>query len=140
VFNSVELGGVLPWEHREVYLARSPVTYARDITTPLLIIHAEDDLRCPIEQAEQLFVALTMLGREGASSGSPTRTTSSRARGGRATGWSGSATSSTGSPSTWAQALHKGPSASLAPAVARSTYGEYASRAAGGRRLASGPF
>jgi dipeptidyl aminopeptidase/acylaminoacyl peptidase len=64
VFNSVELGGVLPWEHREVYLARSPVTYARDITTPLLIIHAEDDLRCPIEQAEQLFVALTMLGRE----------------------------------------------------------------------------
>lgn len=64
MFNSVELGGVLPWEHREVYLARSPVTYARDITTPLLIIHAEDDLRCPIEQAEQLFVALKTLRRE----------------------------------------------------------------------------
>src|SRR5213594_3056749 len=34
----------------------------------------------------------------------------------------------------------KGPSASLAPSAARSTYREYASRAAVGRRLAAGPF
>src|SRR5207245_2184531 len=34
----------------------------------------------------------------------------------------------------------KGPSASLAPSAARSTYREYASRAALGRRLAAGPF
>src|SRR4029077_12832994 len=34
----------------------------------------------------------------------------------------------------------KGPSASLAPSVARSTYREYASRAAFGRRLAADPF
>ena len=39
-----------------------------------------------------------------------------------------------------APAAEKGPSASLAPLAARSTYREYASRAAGGRRLASGPF
>ena len=32
--------------------------------TPLLIIHSEDDLRCPIEQGEQLFVALKKLRRE----------------------------------------------------------------------------
>jgi dipeptidyl aminopeptidase/acylaminoacyl peptidase len=37
---------------------------APDIHTPLLILHSEDDLRCPIEQAEQLFVALKTLGRE----------------------------------------------------------------------------
>ena len=43
-----------------------------------------------------------------------------------------------GSPVTPAD--EKGPSASLAPAAARSTYREYASRAARGRRLASGPF
>ena len=36
-----------------------------------------------------------------------------------------------------AQAAEKGPSASLAPSAARSTYTEYASRAAVGRRLAS---
>ena len=38
------------------------------------------------------------------------------------------------------QAAQKGPSASLAPSSARSTYREYASRAVVGRRLASGPF
>jgi micrococcal nuclease len=40
----------------------------------------------------------------------------------------------------WAQSAEKGPSASLAPGSARSTYREYASRADRGRRLASGPF
>src|SRR5207245_7247313 len=38
------------------------------------------------------------------------------------------------------QANDNGPSASLAPSAARSTYREYASRAAFGRRLAAGPF
>jgi dipeptidyl aminopeptidase/acylaminoacyl peptidase len=42
----------------EKYAERSPLTHAKDIHTPLLILHSEDDLRCPIEQAEQLFVAL----------------------------------------------------------------------------------
>jgi dipeptidyl aminopeptidase/acylaminoacyl peptidase len=56
-------GGPPPWESLEWYLARSPLSYAKDIRTPLLIIHSEDDLRCPIEQAEQLFVALKRLGR-----------------------------------------------------------------------------
>jgi dipeptidyl aminopeptidase/acylaminoacyl peptidase len=30
--------------------------------TPLLILHSENDLRCAIEQAEDLFVALRLLG------------------------------------------------------------------------------
>jgi len=63
-FNVVELGGPLPWEDMARYIERSPLTYAKDIATPLLILHSEDDLRCPIEQAEQLFVALKKLGRE----------------------------------------------------------------------------
>ena len=63
-FNVVELGGPLPWEDMARYIERSPLTYAKDITTPLLILHSEDDLRCPIEQAEQLFVALKKLRRE----------------------------------------------------------------------------
>ena len=63
-FNVVELGGPLPWEDMARYIERSPLTYAKNIVTPLLIIHSEDDLRCPIEQAEQLFVALKKLRRE----------------------------------------------------------------------------
>ena len=48
----------------EEYLRMSPVTYLDRIHTPLLILHSEDDLRCPISQAEELFVALRLLGRE----------------------------------------------------------------------------
>ena len=46
------------------YLRHSPVSYVRDMTTPLLILHSEDDLRCPVSQAEELFVALRLLGRD----------------------------------------------------------------------------
>ena len=56
--------GALPWDNMDRYLERSPLTHAKDIHTPLLIIHSEDDRRCPIEQGEQLFVALKKLGRE----------------------------------------------------------------------------
>ena len=51
-----------PWESPEFYLERSPITYVRRMKTPLLILHGENDLRCSIEQAEQLFVALKRQG------------------------------------------------------------------------------
>jgi dipeptidyl aminopeptidase/acylaminoacyl peptidase len=56
--------GVAPWEDRGWFIDHSPLTYAPNITTPLLILHAENDLRCPIEQAEQLFTVLKKLRRE----------------------------------------------------------------------------
>ncbi|MBQ8161609.1 MAG: S9 family peptidase [Clostridia bacterium] len=36
----------------------SPVSYAENIDRPFLILHGEDDLRCPVEEAHQLFVAV----------------------------------------------------------------------------------
>ncbi|KUO95015.1 S9 family peptidase [Ferroacidibacillus organovorans] len=42
----------------------SPLRYASDVNTPLLILHGENDLRCPIEQGEQLYTALAALGKE----------------------------------------------------------------------------
>ncbi len=36
----------------------------RDIYAPVLVLHSDEDLRCPPEQADQLFVALRMLGKE----------------------------------------------------------------------------
>jgi len=52
-----------PWSDPELYREMSPLTYAADIRTPLLIQHAEQDLRCPITQAEQLFSVLRSLRR-----------------------------------------------------------------------------
>ena len=42
----------------------SPVTYADAITTPLLILHSENDFRCPMEQAEDLFLRLRRRGHD----------------------------------------------------------------------------
>jgi len=53
--------GVLPWEDWDLYRRHSPLTYAEKVTTPLLIQHAEQDLRCTITQAEELFAVLRSL-------------------------------------------------------------------------------
>jgi len=62
-FQEAHAVGRPPWEDLRWYLERSPLSYARDIRTPLLIVHSESDLRCPMEQAEQLYVALKKLKR-----------------------------------------------------------------------------
>ena len=45
-------------------IKQSPLTYAANIETPTLIVHSEQDWRCPIEQAEQLFTAIRRNGVE----------------------------------------------------------------------------
>jgi dipeptidyl aminopeptidase/acylaminoacyl peptidase len=52
------------WQDPALYARFSPITYVCDMNTPLLILHSEEDIRCPIEQAEQLFVALKQMRRE----------------------------------------------------------------------------
>jgi len=42
----------------------SPLKYAGKVETPLLILHSENDLRCPIEQAQQLYITLKSMGKE----------------------------------------------------------------------------
>ena len=53
-----------PWEDLDRYMRMSPITYVKNVHTPLLILHSEQDLRCSIEQAEQFFASLKYLGRE----------------------------------------------------------------------------
>ena len=62
MFGKMEFGAQ-PWEDPELYRRLSPLTYADKIRTPLLIQHAENDLRCPIGQAEALFAVLRTLRR-----------------------------------------------------------------------------
>lgn len=57
------VGGYLH-EDMEPWVRMSPSTYATDIATPLLIMHSENDLRCNVEQAEQLFTTLRLLKRD----------------------------------------------------------------------------
>jgi len=53
-----------PIEREAAYRARSPIRFVDRVHTPVLLYHGEADLRCPIEQSEQFFTALTALGRD----------------------------------------------------------------------------
>ena len=51
-------------EDPDEYLERSPIRDVRNIDVPMLLLHSEDDLRCPIVQAEELFMSLRLLGKD----------------------------------------------------------------------------
>ncbi len=53
-----------PWEAPELYTKWSPLTYLKNIETPLMLIHSENDLRCPMEQAERLYAPLKYMGKD----------------------------------------------------------------------------
>jgi dipeptidyl aminopeptidase/acylaminoacyl peptidase len=57
-----ELGNKPPFEDLQNYWEHSPIAYIGNARTPTLVLHNEFDLRCPIEQSEQVFVALKKLG------------------------------------------------------------------------------
>ncbi len=60
-FTGLYTGADMPDGAAELW-AKSPLEAAGEIATPTLILHSEDDHRCPIEQAEQLFAALLKAG------------------------------------------------------------------------------
>ena len=63
LFDMHEIGGT-PLDDPDEYRRRSPVTFLANVNTPVLLLHHEGDLRCPIGQSEEIFHALKVLGRE----------------------------------------------------------------------------
>jgi dipeptidyl aminopeptidase/acylaminoacyl peptidase len=65
-----DIGGAFPLMYTKVnypdawetWWRMSPLAYAHRVTTPTLVLHSEDDFRCPIEQGEQYFMALLRNG------------------------------------------------------------------------------
>ena len=55
-----------PWdlEGEEAMMRASPIRYVDNVKTPILIIHSENDMRSPIGNANQFFIALKELGVE----------------------------------------------------------------------------
>jgi dipeptidyl aminopeptidase/acylaminoacyl peptidase len=53
-----------PWEKEGLanLLAASPIVHAEGVSTPTLFVHGESDYRVPIEEAEQMYVALQKQG------------------------------------------------------------------------------
>jgi dipeptidyl aminopeptidase/acylaminoacyl peptidase len=57
-----DLSNKAPFEDLQKFWDHSPMKYIGNAKTPTLVIHNEMDMRCPIEQGEQVFVALKRLG------------------------------------------------------------------------------
>lgn len=57
----LEMGGS-PHKMPQQYWHYSPVAHAHKCKTPTLVIQGETDIRCPMEQAEQLYTALRQHG------------------------------------------------------------------------------
>ena len=62
-FGEEQWGG-LRYDNVEKYQFNSPLTYAKNVTTPSIILVGDRDYRCPIEQAEQYFVTLKRMGND----------------------------------------------------------------------------
>ncbi len=60
----LEVNDKAPFEDVQAHWDLSPIKYIGNARTPTLVLHNEFDLRCPIEQGEQVFVALKRLGVE----------------------------------------------------------------------------
>lgn len=59
-----ELGGSAPWDgpSQRRHLKHSPITFAQQVTTPVLILHGEKDARVPLSQATGFHRALRKQG------------------------------------------------------------------------------
>ncbi|MFM8818014.1 MAG: alpha/beta hydrolase family protein, partial [Phycisphaerales bacterium] len=51
-----------PFDRPEALWRASPIAHFKGVRTPTLVIHSEGDLRCNVEQGEQVFTALCTLG------------------------------------------------------------------------------
>jgi dipeptidyl aminopeptidase/acylaminoacyl peptidase len=58
------LGDPLSDDGMQALWRSSPLRNARNVTTPLLMLQAEEDRICPAADNEQLFTALKVLGKE----------------------------------------------------------------------------
>ena len=53
--------GVAPWENPDLYMQTSPILFAPQISTPLLMMHNKEDGAVPFSQSVALFTALRRL-------------------------------------------------------------------------------
>jgi dipeptidyl aminopeptidase/acylaminoacyl peptidase len=63
-YSAAATAGSYPWNRPDIYIEQSPLFQADRIRTPLLLLHGTADTNVPPGESEQLYTALTLLGRE----------------------------------------------------------------------------
>lgn len=49
-----------PWENRDHYMDRSPISLVGNVTTPTMLLTGEEDYRTPMSETEQYYTALQL--------------------------------------------------------------------------------
>ncbi len=62
LLDMIEFDGRYPWEAPDRYLEVSPIAYVGDVEVPTMVVHSALDHRCPVDQGEQLYMALRVRG------------------------------------------------------------------------------
>ncbi len=52
------------WENPAHYMEHSPISYVKNVETPLLLLHGELDMNCPVSQSEEWYSALRLEQKE----------------------------------------------------------------------------
>jgi len=63
-YGDIALPRSFPWNRRDVFVDKSPLFHADQITTPLLLTHGDADVNVPVGESDQMFVALKLLGKD----------------------------------------------------------------------------
>jgi len=50
----------MPWEHRDHYMDRSPLSHVDNVTTPTMLLTGTEDYRTPMSESEQFYQALKL--------------------------------------------------------------------------------
>jgi acylaminoacyl-peptidase len=50
----------MPWNHREHYMKRSPISNVDQVSTPTMLMTGTDDYRTPMSEAVQFYQALKL--------------------------------------------------------------------------------
>ena len=62
-YDEALMGGTF-FDLEELYMQRSAIRHVRKVETPILLLHGEADVRCPVDQSEMYYTALKRLGKE----------------------------------------------------------------------------
>lgn len=58
-----EYGGQ-PWQDYVHLIEHSPIGHVHKVETPIMLLHGEDDRRCPISQSEEFYASLKRQGKD----------------------------------------------------------------------------
>ncbi len=53
-----------PWDPKSLYAPMSPLTYVKDVNTPVMILHSTEDTRATVDSSVQEFTLLKILGKK----------------------------------------------------------------------------